>query len=98
MSSDGGVGHGTDDTTSFVLQPPQSPQPQPQPQPTAQPYAQPRPVPAQQQDPGARLIGGRYRLAGRLGAGPTGTVWRALDEQEPDREVAVKEPLLPGDP
>ncbi|MQY35293.1 Serine/threonine-protein kinase PknD [Streptomyces sp. RB17] len=48
--------------------------------------------------PDAPLIGGRYRLAGRLGSGPTGTVWRALDEQEPDREVAVKEPLLPGDP
>ncbi|MER6061653.1 serine/threonine-protein kinase [Streptomyces sp. NPDC001792] len=48
--------------------------------------------------PDARLIGGRYRLAGRLGSGPTGTVWRALDEQEPGRRVAVKEPLLPGDP
>ncbi|MFD8389699.1 serine/threonine-protein kinase [Streptomyces sp. NPDC059680] len=48
--------------------------------------------------PDARLIGGRYRLAGRLGAGPTGTVWRALDEQRPGRPVAVKEPLLPGDP
>ncbi|MEV5878649.1 serine/threonine-protein kinase [Streptomyces sp. NPDC052101] len=47
---------------------------------------------------GARLIGGRYRLAGRLGSGPTGTVWRARDEQTPGREVAVKEPLLPGDP
>ncbi|QTE00388.1 serine/threonine-protein kinase [Streptomyces cyanogenus] len=47
--------------------------------------------------PGARLIGGRYRLAGRLGAGPAGIVWRARDEQG-QGEVAVKEPLLPGDP
>ncbi|WP_030751184.1 serine/threonine-protein kinase [Streptomyces sp. NRRL S-31] len=47
--------------------------------------------------PGARLIGGRYRLAGRLGSGPTGTVWRARDEQGRGY-VAVKEPLLPGDP
>ncbi|MFI2202387.1 serine/threonine-protein kinase [Streptomyces sp. NPDC020192] len=47
--------------------------------------------------PGVRLIGGRYRLAGRLGSGPTGTVWRARDEQGAD-EVALKEPLLPGDP
>ncbi|MGW2731499.1 serine/threonine-protein kinase [Streptomyces sp. NPDC001494] len=47
--------------------------------------------------PGARLIGGRYRLLGRLGAGPAGTVWRARDEQE-RRDVAVKEPVLPGRP
>ncbi|MEU6505470.1 MULTISPECIES: serine/threonine-protein kinase [unclassified Streptomyces] len=47
--------------------------------------------------PGVRLIGGRYRLAGRLGSGPTGTVWRARDEQGRG-EVALKEPLLPGDP
>ncbi|OIK04927.1 serine/threonine-protein kinase [Streptomyces monashensis] len=47
--------------------------------------------------PGARLIGGRYRLAGRLGSGPTGTVWRALDEAG-QGQVALKEPLLPGDP
>ncbi|MFF9766934.1 serine/threonine-protein kinase [Streptomyces sp. NPDC014636] len=47
--------------------------------------------------PDARLIGGRYRLAGRLGSGPTGTVWRARDEQG-HGPVAVKEPLLPGDP
>ncbi|MEU6664542.1 serine/threonine-protein kinase [Streptomyces sp. NPDC046727] len=47
--------------------------------------------------PDARLIGGRYRLAGRLGSGPTGTVWRARDERG-QRLVAVKEPLLPGDP
>ncbi|MEU6770950.1 serine/threonine-protein kinase [Streptomyces sp. NPDC046759] len=48
--------------------------------------------------PDAPLIGGRYRLAGPLGAGPTGTVWRARDEQGQGRRVAVKEPLLPGDP
>ncbi|MEU0335059.1 serine/threonine-protein kinase [Streptomyces sp. NPDC006193] len=47
--------------------------------------------------PGARLIGGRYRLTGRLGSGPTGTVWHARDEQGLG-PVAVKEPLLPGDP
>ncbi|POX62254.1 serine/threonine protein kinase [Streptomyces sp. Ru62] len=47
--------------------------------------------------PDARLIGGRYRLAGRLGSGPSGTVWRARDEQG-QALVAVKEPLLPGDP
>ncbi|WP_089099367.1 serine/threonine-protein kinase [Streptomyces hyaluromycini] len=28
-----------------------------------------------------RLIGGRYRLAERIGSGPTSTVWRARDEQ-----------------
>jgi eukaryotic-like serine/threonine-protein kinase len=48
--------------------------------------------------PDARLIGGRYRLAERLGSGPTGTVWRARDEQGQGRQVALKEPLLPGDP
>ncbi|GAA2776867.1 hypothetical protein GCM10010521_64510 [Streptomyces rameus] len=47
--------------------------------------------------PDERLIGGRYRLAGRLGSGPAGTVWRARDEQE-QVHVAVKEPSLPGDP
>ncbi|MEU0003135.1 serine/threonine-protein kinase [Streptomyces sp. NPDC006314] len=47
--------------------------------------------------PDGRLIGGRYRLTGRLGSGPAGTVWRARDEQGQAR-VAVKEPLLPGDP
>ncbi|MFE9447262.1 protein kinase [Streptomyces sp. NPDC006739] len=46
---------------------------------------------------GGRLVGGRYRLADRIGSGPAGTVWRALDERE-RRYVAVKEPLLPGDP
>ncbi|MFE3163533.1 serine/threonine-protein kinase [Streptomyces sp. NPDC059224] len=46
---------------------------------------------------GERLIGGRYRLAGRIGSGPTGTVWRARDEQD-GRQVAVKEPRLTGEP
>ncbi|MER6071890.1 serine/threonine-protein kinase [Streptomyces sp. NPDC001817] len=96
MSSDGGVGHGTDDTTSFVLQPPQ-PQPQPQPQPRShtQPQSQPPPVPPRQPEAGAgRLVAGRYRLLGRLGHGGMGTVWRAQDETV-DREVAVKEPRVP---
>jgi len=44
-----------------------------------------------------RLIGGRYRLAERIGSGGMGTVWRALD-QLVEREVAVKQPRLPGDP
>ncbi|GGJ20005.1 serine/threonine-protein kinase [Streptomyces brasiliensis] len=47
--------------------------------------------------PGGRLLGGCYRLIERIGTGPTATVWRALDESR-EREVAVKEPRLPGDP
>ncbi|MGW0416486.1 serine/threonine-protein kinase, partial [Streptomyces collinus] len=47
--------------------------------------------------PGVRVIGGRYRLLAPLGAGPSGTVWRARDESA-SRDVAVKEPVLPGDP
>ena len=43
-----------------------------------------------------RLIGGRYRLAERIGSGPNGTVWRALDEQD-GRYVAVKELQLGED-
>ncbi|NGO12250.1 serine/threonine protein kinase [Streptomyces sp. HC44] len=44
-----------------------------------------------------RLIGGRYRLTERIGSGGMGTVWRAVDELV-ERDVAVKEPRLPGDP
>ncbi|MFJ4472140.1 protein kinase [Streptomyces sp. NPDC089424] len=44
-----------------------------------------------------RLVGGRYRLIERIGSGGMGVVWRALDELV-EREVAVKQPRLPGDP
>ncbi|MEV6171068.1 protein kinase [Streptomyces sp. NPDC051954] len=47
--------------------------------------------------PKGRLVGGRYRLVERIGSGGMGTVWRALDELV-QREVAVKQPRLPGDP
>ncbi|UUU31431.1 protein kinase [Streptomyces sp. CA-210063] len=46
---------------------------------------------------GSRLVGGRYRLTERIGSGGMGTVWKAVDELV-EREVAVKQPRLPGDP
>ncbi|MER7483088.1 protein kinase [Streptomyces sp. NPDC126510] len=48
-------------------------------------------------DARGRTVGGRYRLIERIGSGGTGTVWRALDELA-EREVAVRQPRLPGRP
>ncbi|MGW0416485.1 serine/threonine-protein kinase [Streptomyces collinus] len=59
MSSDGGVGRTTDDTTSFVLQPPDPlpgarphPQPDPRPAPAPASHPAPAPVPASHPAPG----------------------------------------------
>ncbi|GGV77723.1 serine/threonine-protein kinase [Streptomyces massasporeus] len=48
-------------------------------------------------DARGRMVGGRYRLIERIGSGGTGTVWRAHDDLA-QREVAVRQPRLPGGP